>query len=496
MTRSRRARVPAWCVGLMLFPGLSGAAPPGEIGPIGTPHPTLVSGFHPRGDWTVLCQAREDTDGNGRVHAEVFDHHGTLSGDQMRPYLVWGAGSGEPLDVFVAGSDDGAHLVVVERGALILIRAADRQRTVLAPQPAPGLDLDLRAAFVAGGHLLYVRPGPDAAALVSRSLATGEESAFDFELSRLHAIEAAPDAPLVALHLHPAGEPGAPTPRGTPGHWSSQFGPGCRAPAMASSWSPGRGPQPVPHIASPAGGGVTAVPGFLGFAGDWYLDRGADARLSACRMDGRTAILASGACDARPVTFAPALGRLLLACRNADDSAGASGPLWLVELGGPEPQVRALASPGFPSNPAFASSRPEIGEVASYSTMPRRPEDWTHYTVDLRAPSASVSTGRPGASDRVRPDVRWEGGRAWLLGPGARRTRLGFQSKVHETRAIDDHTVWADGHIVDLNRRKVVGKAPRPLGVGADGRLLVSDAPAGSYGPGPVPGPLRWIRGR
>jgi hypothetical protein len=62
---------------------------------IGTAHPVQVRAFADDGSWFVICQARADTDRDGRLGAYVGMHRMT-SGDVLRAYVVRGGGPGDP----------------------------------------------------------------------------------------------------------------------------------------------------------------------------------------------------------------------------------------------------------------------------------------------------------------------------------------------------------------------------------------------------------------
>src|SRR5688572_7781778 len=87
---------------------------------VGTAHPALVLESSPDGRWVVLCQAREDTDGDGEIRVHV-GAYGALSGDRLQTYWVEGAGAGEPLRGFVA-SDGFGHYVAFDRAGSLVLR--------------------------------------------------------------------------------------------------------------------------------------------------------------------------------------------------------------------------------------------------------------------------------------------------------------------------------------------------------------------------------------
>jgi hypothetical protein len=102
-------------------------------GDIGVAAPTAGIMAPPDGHWFVLCQARNDTDGDGSVSIKFGLHHN--AGDRATPFLVLGAGSGEAIDYPAANSPDGSWLAVVHGGKLELIDKAFKRTT---------LDADLR----------------------------------------------------------------------------------------------------------------------------------------------------------------------------------------------------------------------------------------------------------------------------------------------------------------------------------------------------------------
>jgi hypothetical protein len=69
-----------------------------------------------------VCQAREDTDRDGKL-AVRYGPRGELEGDAMRSYFVLGAGPGEAIDGLAAYDPTGRYVVVVVDGKLWLIDA-------------------------------------------------------------------------------------------------------------------------------------------------------------------------------------------------------------------------------------------------------------------------------------------------------------------------------------------------------------------------------------
>lgn len=172
-----------------MAPTPAAATPAAPIAPardIGTAHPLTLQELDPDGRWLVICQARSDTDGDGKIDVDV-GHHGDLYGDAMVPYLVFGDGPGDAIDTFVSRSRDGRWLAVIRNKALELVDAnvPGAPRTVVltdADLRDDGFPFgDARAAAIAdgGARMTYFRHTAAGDRIVIRELATGGERAVD-----------------------------------------------------------------------------------------------------------------------------------------------------------------------------------------------------------------------------------------------------------------------------------------------------------------------------
>lgn len=150
-------------------------------GSIGTAHPILFQGMAPDGHWALVCQAREDTDEDGRLEVGV-GRHGDLLGDEVSPYLIVESGPGWTFDELVGTDPAGRYVAVREGACLTVVDTQSRQATTL---PSADLRDDGRVgphrgvAFDASGsRMLYLRGGAKAS-LVVRELSTGAERVLD-----------------------------------------------------------------------------------------------------------------------------------------------------------------------------------------------------------------------------------------------------------------------------------------------------------------------------
>lgn len=149
-------------------------------GASGTAHPAVLRAFDRNERWMALCQARKDTDGDGKIEVQS-GHHGGLFGDAMQLYLILGGGEGTPIDALPGSSKDGRHLAAVRDGKLWLIDGQTGEQRELA-----GADVESdgrpgaphRAAVFSGTKLLYIRHTDTGDKLVVHDPATHTEKEF------------------------------------------------------------------------------------------------------------------------------------------------------------------------------------------------------------------------------------------------------------------------------------------------------------------------------
>jgi hypothetical protein len=153
--------------------------PPPKPGDIGTAHPLAGRMSSPDGRWFVLCQARADTDGDGKIEVRYGLHYN--DGDQALPYLVLGTGPGEVIDYPAAQSQRGEWLAVVRGGKLELIEAATYRRFTLPADVTNDRHWmrDKNARFVSiaadGSRMTYLRKDHGKDVIVIRELPSGTE---------------------------------------------------------------------------------------------------------------------------------------------------------------------------------------------------------------------------------------------------------------------------------------------------------------------------------
>lgn len=144
-----------------------------QTAPWGTAAPYALIATSPDGRWGVVCQARHDTDGDGKVDV-VYGLHGDLNGDAMAAVIVDATGRETPIDSVLATDPTGRYLAVELARAPVLIDTTTWTQTPLSGA-LPGFRLTGGyrgwSFDPTGQRLLFFR---DRAPMV-RELATGAE---------------------------------------------------------------------------------------------------------------------------------------------------------------------------------------------------------------------------------------------------------------------------------------------------------------------------------
>jgi hypothetical protein len=467
----------------------SQAAPPPTTRDVGTAHPTSVEAVAPDGRWVVLCQARRDTDRDGRVWTRL-GQHGDFYGDRMEPYLVFPDGAGEPLDLFVAAAPGGRHLVFVARGRLILLDTLTNRRVDLGARGGRARDdrhplgPDPVASFdEAGTRLLYLRQTKAGPRAVLRELATGAERVIDHGggvLWRAALVESG----WVVAWVRPGGGLAMRLPQTT------LAGRRCRGPVASYSTFGVGGSGPIRRLIPLEGGPPVEARGLIGLAGRALLRRQDDGAI-AWERGGRQRLVAPAECGGAVLAFFREEGPVLVAC---------------AKLGKPAPAFW------------FGPTKRALGlKVDASSYSPHQHRVWVHwqdgasYVVDLetgalhKLPNESREVVTHG--DRTflhRSEYRgfhpeWNGFIDWRRGT-VTTLPVGFPSYPRPVTGGSwlamQPANYGDGLVIDMTTGAVVGGVDRdPLAVTPTGWVLMEPPATGArlMGP-PFPGPLRWYR--
>ncbi len=450
---------------------------------LGTPHPVTVEAIAPDGRWAMVCQARRDTDGSGSVSVGV-DAHGRTTGDTLETYFVEGSGEGDRVDSFVAASAEGAYVVYVRDGRLLLRNTRAATETDLS---ALGADSrDDRAAFAGhraaafdprGQRLLYFAARGKRTVVVIRELATGAEHDLDpGPVEPWRAAFAGNDwivVRVIGTDSNGNGRlewpvPVAKSPRG------------CESPRPPFAVWMDHGDRDTAIAFRAAGGPPLLRPGLVSPMGAALLVREASGRLVLDSLPGTRELLPP-ACSARLLHLDVERAIGVASCGDA-----AKGPVPLVLV---EPSRRTELGIALDGAPSDALGRPPARFVAVHPgpgtslldldtrrAMPLAPGD---SVVTVGADAALVRRGR--ALHRV--------------------TASGSLEKLAEGLVASPRVVVGQGAAyvapvvarLDGAVRYLEVESRRVLAVAGDGRALVARAPFDADAL--AVGPLEWLEG-
>ena len=425
---------------------------------VGTAHIALLRAVDRNERWTVLCQARADTDGDGKVEVN-FGHHGEPYGDALSPYLILGGGPGTAIDALVSRSQEGRYLAILRGAALELVDSQTGQ--VFAMRDAdtqsdnrPGARH--RAAAFAGDRLLYIRHRAAGDVLVVHEPTTHAERELPVS-ARLWRI--APASEQVARIYTVPPDAGFP-------QLMTSLGRGeCLGSPMSYSMGGQLGPTPVEQWLNLDTGAVLAkdrddVVGALGGA---LVRTPADGSLL---LDGRQ--LAPASCQAHVLALVPTPPRVLAVCGQKRGAQvlllgdGLSLPLAALDH-----EVQRL--PDVDDGPASS------GVVC---------DGLDHCVATAKDALVDLRGGTPVHAHDGRLYVRRSAGGFEVLDvdSGARSAvKTGERRDSFERYLLDD-----DGRVLDLATATVLGTAPSAVFVSARGRVLLR--------PHDEDGPLQWAR--
>lgn len=281
---------------------------------IGTSDPLAGSMLPAHGRWFVVCQARTDTNGDGKVDATFDGRH--AEGDRYLPYLVIGTGDGIEIDHVAAKSDDGRWLAVV-RGGKLELRDTTRGTTV-------GLAADVRyddewphrheprfASIGPGGtYMTYLTTD----AIVIRELASGSERKVRVTGTLWRAeVERGERWAKVRVLRRDTNRDGKLA-------WTTRLGSwmyGCTSDTLHRGWSTERIDEPTVLWLELATGKLIEDPTVIGSLGEDLLRRRPDGAL----VLGST-VVAPPACRGRVAATLDQPARAAINCGTARDASG------------------------------------------------------------------------------------------------------------------------------------------------------------------------------
>ncbi len=448
---------------------------------LGTKGAIIVEGVAADGSWALVCQAREDTNGDGRIEVNL-GYHGDTYGDTMRPYLIRGDGPGEEIATLVDFDPEGGHIAYLQNGKLLVEHPRTGRIIDLSARGAVASDDDSplyahRAAQFdrSGSSVLYLRSIDARLHAVVHRLEDGQETIFDPGPGQLWRAFIGPRGAWVTLWVLTAdtdldGKIAPPQVR-------TSLGPRrCRGRIASYSTFGGSGDQPTTRFAF-RGGVAREIDGVVGYLGGDLMLRAEDGAIQL--DDGRsTKEIIPAACGAQIVGIDRHRGRIIAICR-----AEARTPLrWYDRSGAVKDlgQISRYAKDDhlFPASRHFlAQAKDAHGLIIDLETGRRRSIDGRQQVVATT--SAFTLVNRAGT--------------IVLLTPEGERVLASINTDYPTTLVRGDYAA-VDRYVFHLKSGRLVGRVEGPpVGLSENGEILVSrDLPmlARSLDAGP----LKWVQ--
>lgn len=451
-------------------PEPSPAPPDADVRPsllttFGSPHPVVVTAADRKRRWAAICQATQDTNGDGKI-AIVLDDHGGAQGDRLESLLVLPSGA-QAIDELVAASPSGDHILLVRAGKLHLRDVRADHEVTLASTSA------LAAFAPEGDRVAYVRTAGHEVLAVMRDVETGEEREFRLATGMVARLEVAGAWLVVKL----AGKTEA---------RSTLAKRRCRAHALVWSEYPSSDSAPTRLYLPINGGKARERPDVVGVLGDVLLRRVASGRLVGEDADGNIKEIVPAACRGQVLHGDHATGQVLVACT-------AKPRYWPLELHGARPRVAlGVYVDAVPREtmrwPAdrIVIPGPRVHPRRTPAELPFRGAaiDMQTQTV-VRPPDGGTLV----AVDGDAMLIRRAGTLFWRTVGSATETRVIEVGSSSHSRLENGRYLTVAGTLIDTANGKVLGELSlSPLAVSIDHHVLVAASKRGRA----LVGPLEW----
>ncbi|MEO7729719.1 MAG: hypothetical protein ABIY55_02020 [Kofleriaceae bacterium] len=436
---------------------------------LGTADPIRVIASANNGRWVVACQARIDTDGDGRTRVEVGTD--SLEGDAMVPYLFRGGGGGDTIDGLLARSRDDRWLAILRDGALVVIDDTSGTASVVSDadtQPGPRGIAGLVAFDDESRRLVYFRRSTARRVVVIRDLMQQRERdvALARPVGRLIAdrqgtwagLQLAPDE----LHRTVRRRLPAPSREAAMGQTC-----GTEASYPITALDEDRVPDAWLRLDT---GELVFDRSVVGHVGGLQVAKATDGGIRVGSSE-----FVPATCGAEVVMASARPLRLIVACR-----AVPGAPL---ELFGPRLQVAFTGSESYGTAPG--SIRVLDGPVFCLDSFG---------CVALDDGRRIPVRGTPSELDGMM--ILSKEGEQFFVTDGATASTTVLRGVAGDERAHTRNIVAIDHHVIDLAEARVLGEVPGfVLQVDTAGRALVPGPESVGRGDQAL-GPLRWATPR
>ncbi|NPC69550.1 hypothetical protein D7Y27_02815 [Corallococcus sp. AB004] len=479
---------------VFFMPQAAAVAPAIPAEDYGTAHPFVLMDSAPDGRWLFACQAREDTNSDGRIEI-ALGFHGNIVGDALRPYLFLEPGAGIRIGEVLAVAPTGRFLVLVRDRTLWLLDVETRAEKVLASDVTPDTTSPqplIRASFSRDGlRLLYLRPEGGRPVAVVRDLLQGTERMLDAGRGLLGQALLDPSGQWAVFDV--VEDTNADGKESWPREDTTLAPATCRGPVISSSHFGWNGDTPVRRYRRLEGGPLLQGDDILQTMGEGMLRRAPDRSIVLEHANGRRETWVPSSCNGTLV-FADAVHeQVVVVCETQPDL----GPLELHGARIHQPLGWRMFLPFSGRHIRLSGSDGRLLSLLAASES--EPARAVHTVIDLERRTVRgvplgdvlVSLG-PHALLResvnpVEPDGRW-GARLWLW-----NVETGFPPNVL-SEAPDSDLFWAGdtvlimGKRIDLRAGKVLEDASdEVLALDTQGRVLRPIEPGS-----PLYGPVRW----
>ncbi|MCY1040545.1 hypothetical protein OV208_04350 [Corallococcus sp. bb12-1] len=461
----------------------------------GTAHPFLFMDSAQDGRWLLSCQARTDTDGNGRIQI-FFGNHGEIFGDAVRMYLFLEPGAGIPIDALLATDPTGRFLALVRNGTLLLLDLETREEKELASKVATdpaSPEPPVRASFSRDGRqLLFLRPEGSRSVAVVRDLREGTERVLDAGRGRIEQAVLTPSGHWAVLDLVEDDDPEQPWTQQNPMFANNA---GCLGPVLSSSSFSGHGGTSIRRFRRVDGGPFVQGNDVLHPLGRGMLRRAPDSSIVFEDAEGRRETWVPASCDAKLLHVDEARQQVLVACNTRQIMV----PL---ELHG----ARVHQSLGWQTTLATLMSRgTDSGRdgrlVFTEVESKTQPNTWLTLVIDMERRTAQPLPPRTLVTSlgalallqevRSRPEDTWTQ-RLWLWNAETQEQSVVSESEDFGQYKAGDTVLIMDKWI-DLRTGRVLGEVEHaPMAIDTWGRAL-RPSPSSVVERGkPLIGPVRW----